>query len=86
MDKQELIRFLQEEADRALVDLFPQILTYLESNFVVGKETSIAMDLRNYPENVRVMILNTAVEKLEGLGYTARSYYDEDTNPCLGVS
>jgi hypothetical protein len=86
MDKQELIRFLQDEADRALVDLFPQILKYLEEKYSVGKEVEVQLDLKNYPENVQATILGSATLKLKDLGYTVNSYISEDGNPCLGVS
>jgi hypothetical protein len=86
MNKQELIEFLQDEADRALVDLFPQILRYLEVNYFVGEEVTVPLDLKNYPKNIQATILGSAALRLKGLGYTANSYIDEDGNPCLGVS
>lgn len=92
MDKQGLIEFLHKEADEALKDLFPKILFYLEKHYVIDSKVEVPLYVlepgwrRKYPENIMVVILNEAVKRLEQLGYTAHSYYNAETNPCLEVS
>jgi hypothetical protein len=91
MHREDLIQFLQDEADRALVTLFPTILDYLEEHYFVGNKVQVPIYLMcpswrtTYRENIMIIILNTAVARLEQLGYTARSYYNAENNPCLEV-
>jgi|WetSurSiteA1Bulk_404760.scaffolds.fasta_scaffold206534_2 hypothetical protein len=91
MHREDLIQFLQDEADRALVTLFPLILDYLEKNYIVGKKVQVPIHLlcpswrTTYRENIMVIILNQTVGRLEQLGYTAFSYYNVENNPCLEV-
>jgi hypothetical protein len=87
MDKQELLRFLQDEADRALVDLFPQILKYLEARYSVGSTVEIVLvETDSCQENIKATIAGTAALKLEELGYNVSSYINEHGQVCLGVS
>ena len=76
MTRQELIDFLDQEAEHALKDILPQILDELEVTFVPGSFTFVTMGprLSNYREaNMRTIILNKAVSKLGELGYHVSS-------------
>lgn len=76
MRKQELIAFLQKEAAEALKTIFPEILVELEERYVPGEPVFIPTEemLSGYKEpNLRTIITNEAVKRLESLGYTASS-------------
>ena len=81
MDKQALIRFLQEEAERATKDVFPAILKELELRFVPGVSCAVPIDglISNYPENIQTLISSKIVRRLEGLGYEAHSRRTENS-------
>jgi hypothetical protein len=80
MNRQELIRFLQEESDYALQTLFPFVLGEIEKSFLPGGSTSVDFSsyLNPYQENIRVFIGNELVRKLEELGYKAYTTKDDD--------
>ena len=76
MRKQELIAFLQKEAAEALKTIFPKILVELEEKYVPGETLFVPMGqmLESYKDpNMRTMITNEAVKRLESLGYHANS-------------
>ena len=85
MHRDELIALLQDEADRALVILWPRVVGFLERNFVLGEKVIVPMDLNAWPRNIQQTILGTAVKRLEELGYKAHSNYNDEGNPCLEV-
>ena len=86
MNKQELIRFLQDEADRALTDIFPIILSKIEQEYEVGGKVSVPLYLSQYPQNIQASIIGTAVKKLEELGYTVTPITGFDDKVSLEVS
>ena len=82
MTRQELIRFLDREAEQALVTVFPRLLKEIETKLAprLGVYISVPMGamLSNYKDpNLQTVIINKLVKKLEELGYTAHGKTEE---------
>lgn len=79
MTRQELIAFLDREAEQAMLTVLPKILEDIEKNLVPNGKSSWTVQMEplvsNYKDpNVQTVIINKAVEKLEALGYSAHSH------------